>query len=226
MKTFFQYIRHPVSIESTNLFTFRIYFRILGMVFLLTFITSLLVKVFNQFIALPERLNPGIDSPKMFLIVVIVGPLFEEILFRLNLVVSRINWAIFVTVLIIILIKIIFFQSGEFYVYLGVIPLFPLIHYFILITDNPFKQIEQFVKSNFKYVFHMLAITFGMFHLFNYEAVYWWMILLFPIITGPYIVTGYVLGYTRMRYGFSNGWLIHSSINFIYAFIAMPKHFI
>lgn len=225
MKNFFQYIRNPVSLESTERFTLRIYFRIMGMGFLLVFITNMVVFGFNRFMVLPERLNPRLDSPIIFLILVIVGPLFEEILFRLNLVITRINCAVFVTVLIIMLTKIIFFERGEFYIYLGVLPLFPIILYIFMKTEYPLQQIEQFVKSNFKYVFHLLAITFGMLHLFNYETVYWWMILLFPVITAPYIAIGYVLGYTRMRYGFSNGWLIHSSINFIYAFMAMPKHF-
>ena len=226
MKTFFQYIRNPASVEAIDPFTVRIYFRIMGMVFLLTFLTTLVVMALNRFVPLPLRMNPRIDSLQIFLIIVIIGPLIEEILFRLNLVVTKINCALFAAVLITILMKIFFFQRGQYYVFLAVIPLFPLIFYSLRKVEYPFDFIEGFVKSNFKYVFHMLAITFGMFHLFNYEAVYWWMILLFPIITGPYIVTGYVLGYTRMRYGFSNGWLIHSSINFIYAFIAMPKHFI
>ena len=197
----------------------------MGMVFLLTFIATLFVVGFNELIVLPVRLNPRPDSPKIFLILVVVGPLFEEILFRLNLVVTRINCALFVTALIIMLMKVSFFQSVEFYIFLGVIPLFPIIYYIFIRIKFPFQQIDHFVKSNFRYLFHILAITFGMLHLFNYQTVYWWMILFSPIITAPYIVTGYILGYTRMRYGFSNGWLIHSSINFIYVFMTMPKHY-
>ena len=225
MRTFFQYIRNPVLTESINPFTLRVYFRIMGMVLLLALITTIFVVVLNRFMVLPERTYPRLDSPVIFLILVVIGPLFEEILFRLNLVVTRINCAIFVTVLIIILLKIGFFQAGEFYIYLGVLPLFPMFYYIFLKTDYPFRFIAQFVKINFRYLFHLLAITFGMLHIFNYQTVYWWMVLLFPIITGPYIVIGYVLGYTRMRYGFANGWLIHSSINFVFAFFAMPKHF-
>jgi len=100
-----------------------------------------------------------------------------------------------------------------------------LIYYSIRISNFPVEKAGEFVKSNFKYIFHFLAITFGMLHLFNYETVYWWMVLMFPVLTAPYIATGYILGYIRMKYGFSNGWLIHSSINFIYAFMSMPKHF-
>ncbi len=224
MGTFLKYVRNPISLESTEHFTLRIYFRIMGMGFLLVFITNLLVFGFNRFMVLPEYLNPRLDSPIIFLILVIIGPLIEEILFRLNLVVSRINFAIFITVLFTLLMKVIFFDRGDFYVYLGMIPLFPLIYYVFLNTEYPVQLIDLFVKSHFRYLFHILAITFGMFHLFNYQTVYWWMILFFPIITGPYIAIGYVLGYTRMRYGFSNGWLIHSSINFIYAFMTMHKH--
>jgi len=36
---------------------------------------------------------------------------------------------------------------------------------------------------------------------------------------------GYVFGYARMKYGFANGLLMHSTINFISVLLTMPKHF-
>jgi len=35
---------------------------------------------------------------------------------------------------------------------------------------------------------------------------------------------GYVFGYARMKYGFVNGFLIHSTVNFISVLLTMPKH--
>ena len=225
MKNFFQYVRNPVAIESPENFTFKIYFKTLGLWFFLIFDTSFLVIFLKLINLLPDRVNPRVDSLIIFLMLVVIIPLFEEILFRLNLRITRLNIALFFTVLLIVIMKLLYFGDGEFLIYLGVIPLFPMIYYLIRISNFPVEKAGQLVKSNFKYLFHFLAIFFGMLHLFNYETVYWWMILLFPFLTAPYIAMGYILGYTRMKYGFSNGWLIHSSINFIYAFIAMPKHF-
>jgi len=102
--------------------------------------------------------------------------------------------------------------------------LFALIYYTINQLHFPIGGIENFVKSKFKYVFHLSAIVFGIFHLFNYETFYWWMFVIFPILAAPYIVMGYVFGYARMKYGFVNGFLMHSTVNFINVLLTMPKH--
>src|SRR5674476_1341245 len=130
----------------------------------------------------------------------------------------------FLTAILMLIIQVFFFRRFHFFIYLSIIPLFALIYYTINQLHFPIEVIDNFVKSKFKYVFHLSAIIFGMLHLSNYETIYWWMIAMIPLLTAPYISMGYVFGYARMKYGFANGWLMHSTINFISVFLAMPKH--
>ena len=226
MKNFIQYILNPVAIENTEMFTFKIYFKTIGLCYLLFFLPSLILILFNIFRLLPDYQILKADSLTILFLIAAIGPLFEEILFRLNLKISKLNIAAFAAVLIVLIIKLLFFRTGKLYVYFGVPPLFLLIYYTINRFDFPLHKLETFVKSNFKYVFHLCAIIFGMLHLTNFESIYWWMIVLSPLLTAPSIAMGYLFGYIRMKYGFSNGWLIHSTVNFIYVLMIMPKHFV
>lgn len=229
-KNFFEYLKNPVSIENDELFTFKIYFKIIVLGYLLIFISSIFVNTLRTFNVLPPYFNPkiesltGIDSIFLFLYIVIVGPLIEEILCRLNLKITKLNIAVFLSVIIPVIIKVIFFRGFQHYFYLSTIPLFIGIYYAINRFGFPSDEIDNFVKSKFKYVFHLSAIVFGMIHLTNYDTIYWWMIALIPLLTAPYIAMGYVFGYARMKYGFVNGFLMHSTINFISVFLMMPKH--
>ena len=229
-KNFFEYLRNPVSTDSPEIFTFKIYFKLLGMCYLFLFVSSIFLVIFRSFNFLPEYSVPKIESFAnsgsiiLFLFIVIFGPLIEEVLCRLNLKITKLNISAFLTAVLMLIIQVFFFRRFHFYIYLSIIPLFALIYYTINQLHFPIGGIENFVKSKFKYVFHFSAIVFGMIHLTNYDAIYWWMIVIIPILIAPYITMGYVFGYARMKYGFVNGFLMHSTINFISVIIMMPKH--
>lgn len=229
-KNFFEYLRNPVSIENDELFTFKIYFKLIVLGYLLVLISSIFLNTFKLLDILPKYSVPKIESFAQpgsiffFLFVVIIGPLTEEIIFRLNLKITKLNISTFLTAVSMLIIQVLFFRRFHFYIYLLIIPIFELIHYAINHLQFPLNKIDNFVKSKFKYVFHLSAIIFGILHLFNYETFYWWMIVIFPLIAAPYISMGYVFGYARMKYGFVNGFLMHSTVNFISVFLTMPKH--
>jgi len=230
IENFFKYLKNPVSTENDELFTFKIYFKIIGMCYLFLIVSSIFLNIIKSFDVLPKYAVPKIDSFDhlgsiiLFLFVVIIGPLSEEILFRLNLKITKLNISAFLTAVLMLIIQVFFFRRFHFFIYLSIIPLFALIYYTINQLHFPIEGINKFVKSKFKYVFHISAVVFGMIHLLNYETVYWWMIVMIPILTAPYISMGYVFGYARMKYGFVNGFLMHSTINFISVILMMPKH--
>jgi len=231
IKSFFEYLKNPVTNENSDLFTFRIYFKLIGMCYLFLIISSIFLRIITSFDLLPEYAVPKIESFAqsgsiiLFLFVVIFGPLLEEILFRLNLKITKLNISAFLTAVLMLIIQVSFFRKFQFFIYLSTIPLFIVIYYLIRLYDFPLEKIDNFVKSKFRYVFHVSAIVFGMIHLTNYATIYWWMIVLIPFLTAPYIAMGYVFGYARMKYGFANGLLMHSTINFISVLLTMPKHF-
>jgi len=225
MKGFIKYIKHPIPVENTERFTLKVFSKTIGLSYFLFFVLSAFLVVFKYLNLLPNYPKPEVDSISVFLMITVLGPLFEEILCRLNLKISKLNIAAFVVVLIMLIIKL-FFVRGvkfQFYLYLGGLLFFALIYCTIILYDFPLQKIETYWKSNFKNIFHLSAITFGILHLNNFEAIYWWMIVISPLLTAPYIALGYILGYIRMKYGFAYGWLIHTTINFISVMLTIHK---
>jgi len=223
MNDFFKYIKHPVPLEKTERFTFNIYLRTIGLSFLLFYSVSVFKLLLTIFGRLPEYRNPEVNSSILFFAVAAFLPLIEEIVFRLSLKISKLNIAAFLSVLTILTVKLIFLQGIQIYIYFGAIPIFGLIYYIINRSDLSLHKIETFWKSNFKYIFHFSAISFGVMHLFNFETIKWWMIVILPLLAAPHITAGYILGYIRMKYGFTYGWLIHVTINSISVILTIHK---
>lgn len=215
MKDFFEYIKYPIPIEKTERFTTKIFIKTIGLSYFLSFISSVFLIFLKIFKALPDNQSPEIDSFILFLMIAVIVPFFEEILFRLNLKITKLNISVLLSFLIVITIKLFFFQGEQLYIYLGAIPIFGLLYDALNRFDFKLNKIETVWKSKFKYIFHFFAISFGMMHLTNYETIYWWMIVISPLLTAPYIAIGYLLGFIRMKYGFVYSWLIHSTANFI-----------
>jgi len=109
-KNFFDYLKNPVSTENNELFTFKIYFKIIGMCYLFLIISSIFLNIIKSFDVLPKYAVPKIDSFDhlgsiiLFLFVVIIGPLTEEILFRLNLKITKLNISAFLTAVLMLII--------------------------------------------------------------------------------------------------------------------------
>jgi len=223
-KNFFSYLKNPIATENVESFTIKIYFKLILLSYFLMFVSSVFLMILKSYNLLPNYYKPEINSLSIFWIAVILAPLFEEILCRLILKISKLNIALFLAILIAVITKILFFKGIILYVYLSAIPLFGLIYFAISQFHFPLEVIDQFIKSKFRIIFHFSAIAFGMLHLSNYETIYWWMIVFIPFLTAPYIALGYVFGYVRMKYGFLYGLAMHSTINFIFAFMVMPKH--
>jgi membrane protease YdiL (CAAX protease family) len=223
MKDFFEYIKYPIPLGNLEKFTLKVFIKFIGLSYILSYVSSLLLIIFKKNSLLPEYRMTSVDSIILFLAVSIFLPLIEEIVFRLNLKISKRNFAAFLSVIIVLIVKAFFLNRVHIYIYLGTIPIFGLVYYTFSLYDFPTQKIETFWKSNFKYIFHFFAIFFGILHLTNFETIYWWMIVISPLLTAPYITSGYILGYIRMKYGFTFGWLIHSTINFISVMLALHK---
>ncbi|MFN3487718.1 MAG: type II CAAX prenyl endopeptidase Rce1 family protein [Emticicia sp.] len=158
------------------------------------------------------------DTWSMYLMLVVFAPIVEEAIFRGLLHYSRWGVSFIVSILLVTityLVKItelISIQSIGF-VYFACIVLFPIFHYF----TKPFDDIlKTFWARNFKYIFHIIAISFGLVHLTNYTGINNYLFAL-PLVTSQ-IISGYVLGFVRMKLGFGYGVALHSAWNFIASF--------
>ena len=72
---------------------------------------------------------------------------------------------------------------------------------------------------NYRSIFYVAAIIFGLIHISNYEMTNE-VLLVAPLLVLPQIVVGLLLGFLRVRYGFFWGFLLHALHNF--AFLGLP----
>lgn len=150
----------------------------------------------------------SIEKSMIFWYLVIIGPIAEEILFRLPLRFSKRNYYIlFVTLsaylaFFIIKTKIVFFV------------LF-LLYFLLLIFIRFFlkKDVHTLYHQYFKYIYWMSILGFGFLHLNNHPTDWYYMILFAPILCFPQLVLGSIVGYLRMRYGFVYGVAFHIANN-------------
>lgn len=161
-----------------------------------------------------------------FLIVVIIGPIKEELVFRLSLRFKPLFLAISMSVLLFFIVvrKIIgtdpffniWYTLGNLFIILGML----IILYFLLRLFN--NTLTRFWNKHFRLIFYILAIVFGYWHLWNYYLCHYSIILLSPLFILPYIFIGVNLGYIRLKYGIFFSILLHgfyNSIPYILPFI-------
>nr|WP_315175987.1 CPBP family intramembrane glutamic endopeptidase [uncultured Flavobacterium sp.] len=73
---------------------------------------------------------------------------------------------------------------------------------------------------NFRYVFYLSAILFGLAHITNYDTDTT-IIYIFPILLLPQFIVGVLIGYLRIKFNFILGFLFHAIHNAIFVSIAL-----
>ena len=132
----------------------------------------------------------------LLILTVIVGPLIEELIFRLYLRYKD-NYALRFLISIVSLTGVRNKQKAE--------------KFFISLWEK-----------RYKFIFYFSAVIFGVIHISNYEFSYA-ILLLSPILVAPQIILGLIIGYLRIRNGFVLGLLLHSLHNAF--FIGIPLFF-
>ena len=130
----------------------------------------------------------------IFFFVVIIAPLFEEIMFRLILK----------------------FRSN----FLILWPLRLLVFLQINSKINLLKTIRNIWNKFYGWIFYLVSIAFGLLHILNFEPslnIY----LLAPVLVAPQILIGINLGYLRIRFGLIWSILFHAFYNGILLSIAL-----
>lgn len=126
---------------------------------------------------------------QLLLLAVLVGPLFEELIFRLPLR--------FETNPITGIIRVFTPSTGT-------------------EADDELRALRRANwQRNYRYIFYGLAIAFALIHLFNYPDWSLGLLLVSPIIVAPQFVMGSMAGFLRVRYGFWWAYLLHMLHNFV-----------
>ena len=203
--------RKSTHIPST---TFKIYLLLIlftGLIGVLC--TSILPSSFSLPVdttfEIPDRYKENLWG--FFLLVAFIGPLVEEILFRLSLVFDPLNIALSGSTMLYLVFRI--FSNRL----ISLVSFFLLLIILFRIAVMYKSEITSFWDKNFKYIFYFLALSFGLLHISNYRYSENTQYLIAPILVLPQIAMGLVLSFTRVYYkkGFLIGIFTHILTNLI-----------
>ena len=220
IKDFLTYVRKPLYIAEDASMSKTEKFQYLFKVLLCKLaLLPILIPIIYFTKQLTGAKSIGFDDTwSMYLMLVLIAPIVEEAIFRGVLHYSRWGVSFIVSVLLLIITyltkvtELISINTVGF-VYIACIALFPVFYYVTKPLDDVFKT---FWQKNFKYIFHIIAISFGLIHLTNYTGINNYLFAL-PLVTSQ-IISGYVLGFVRMKLGFGYSVALHSAWNFIASF--------
>ena len=148
-----------------------------------------------------------------FFLVVILGPLVEELIFRLILVPKRRNIAIFTFVFSFLVLNKTYYINKIDWLLLVSLVVSGLLSFLVfkLLKRNP--KIETVIGKRQKIITIVSVVLFGLLHIANIENLHWELALLYPVYALPQMILGYVSSVQRLKLGFIWGLLFHSTIN-------------
>jgi len=164
----------------------------------ITILQTFLVLPKDESLEIPELMRKNLIA--YFVLVVIIAPTFEEIIFRLPIIFSPSNLALSISTLIFLIIH--KFING-------VLPLvFFLLAYLLIYWIAYVKKegISRIWSRNFTMVFYFLSLSFGLAHITNYSYLFYYQYLIGLILIFPQLCMGFILSFTRVYY--KNGFLI------------------
>ena len=191
--------------------------------FVLQICALLLMFLVDEFlikkIGFPSVFKLMIESQKKikgyygFFLVVILGPLVEELIFRLILVPKRRNIAIFTFVFSFLVLNKTYYVNKIDWLLLVSLVMSVLLSFLVfnLLKRNP--KIETAIGKRQKIITMVSVVLFGLLHIANIENLHWELALLYPVYVLPQMILGYVSSVQRLKLGFVWGLLFHSMIN-------------
>jgi hypothetical protein len=172
------------------------------------------LRYFNLYPSLKEIKFTPVNILKISLLL----PIIEELIFRLPLRISKINFASSFSLVIFLVLHYCIFNI---YLSLSISIIFSFSLYLVLEKESSFlnRLIVLFTKY-FWQVFYFQALIFGFLHLTNYFVDFRYFYL-FPFFVLSYIISGLLWGYIRMRYTFGIYLCIvsHIIVNSIYCLV-------
>ena len=191
--------------------------------FVLQICALLLMFLVDEFlikkIGFPSVFKLMIESQKKikgyygFFLVVILGPLVEELIFRLILVPKRRNIAIFTFVFLFLVLNKTYYINKIDWLLLVSSAVSGLLSFLVfnLLKRNP--KIETAIGKRQKIITMVSVVLFGLLHIANIENLHWELALLYPVYALPQMILGYIFSVQRLKLGFVWGLLFHSMNN-------------
>lgn len=211
VKEFLEFVKNPsYIIENT---TMALNEKVSFITKLLKFKVLLLIVIIPLFVYAKRMTGAKEDDWKdtwtMYLSIVIFAPIIEEIIFRYGLRYSKTIIACLAWLPIYWIIKYTVSESNLTMAIGFSFFSIPIIRFALKPFD---EQLENLWKRSFPFIFHVFAITFGLVHLSNYSHISNYFLAI-PLVSSQ-IVSGYVLGFIRMKFGLIYSMGLHSVWNF------------
>ena len=146
-------------------------------------------------------------------LVVILGPLVEELIFRLILVPKRRNIAIFTFVFSFLIMNKTYYINKIDWLLLVSLSVSGLLSFLVFKLLKRKPEIETAIGKRQKIITMLSVVLFGLLHIANIENLHWELALLYPVYSLPQMILGYVSSVQRLKLGFVWGLLFHSMIN-------------
>lgn len=137
----------------------------------------------------------------------LVGPLVEEIFFRLMYVFKKKNiFIVLITSLGLAILFLIKSEPEKAYIFFILSLVFSL-------CFLSFEKVSRFIISHYKMFFYGMAIVFAFLHVLNFDGINSMRYLLTVFIIIPQFILGILLGYIRLKHGFIYAVGFHMAVN-------------
>jgi membrane protease YdiL (CAAX protease family) len=210
---FLNYLKRPYYIRNSEI-NWSVFLKSWFLVLIVSIPLGPLIEILKR-IASIEDTDFNYSSFKVFLSMVFLAPIIEELLFRLILKPKFQNLLIFLIFSGILAIS---FLVRKAFILFIIFLLLSVFCFIILISKKKFRKVQVYFLAHFPLLFYTSSVFFGFVHITNYEPFNYKLILIMPILVLPMILIGIILGFIRMKFGITYSVLLHSMIN-IFPFI-------
>ncbi|MBT2162662.1 CPBP family intramembrane metalloprotease [Zobellia sp. KMM 6746] len=186
-------------------------------------LTLLVVAVIGAFISMIVQ-EQIFKQPQSFLrfksslsnayLVILVGPLVEELCYRFYLKINRLTISISLFFTVYFLLSL--YARSWFYDFHNETFIIRVVASFFLVSLLNLRLgsvINKLKGINLKYVLWFSCCTFALIHLLNFVPLTFYQKIFFPVLVLVQFVYGVVFGFLRLKHGFIWGLLLHIFIN-------------
>ncbi len=205
------FLQNPKYIKSTDI-NWSQFILLLFLAFAFMFVALIPIAVLNKIFNF-DHIHAHKTALSMFFGAVLIAPVIEELMFRLLLKPIKQNLIIFIIITLPFSIYLCIIAS-----YLG-FTLLILFQLLILVLINTpqhylFKTQRIFIR-HFKFFYYFSIISFGFLHItnFTFEEVNVWILLCSPLLVAPQCILGAIIGFIRVKFGFTYAIGFHASYN-------------
>ncbi len=197
--------------------------------FLVLTISSFLIIVMMQLInhhiielPRPDKLSKlnDLSTLEIFFRGVVFAPIIEELIFRLCLKFTKLNFSVMISSMVFLMLNM-FFELSKTHV--GLFSLLLGIILYLIIADRVLLILNNFWMQNRVLILYCLLLSFSYLHLANYDSITLKLILLSPIILLTKFVGGFIMSYARLKIGIISSIVLHVLNNSI-AFVFLVYH--